>query len=75
MKNGNVEQKTLSVKVKQYMDWTILVLRKSGENSINLTKRNTHTLHLRTLMSNELKMVAKELKSYLILPPDGPSCE
>ena len=73
MKDYGIEQQRK--KVKRNLDWFILILIKSQGNAFKVTSQNIYTLNLQILMYNELKMVARELKPYLILPPDGPSCE
>ena len=75
MRDYVLEKQTLRQKVKGDLDWFIIILRKSQENAVESTKQNIYTLNLQILMCNELKMVGNELKPYLILPPDGPSCE
>jgi hypothetical protein len=75
MTDYGIDQQTLRKKVKQNLDWFILILRKSQGNAFKVTRQNMYTLNLQMLMHNELKMVGSELKPYLILPPDGPSCE
>ena len=73
MKDYGIEQQRK--KVKRNLDWFILILTKSQGNAFKVTSQNIYTFNLQILMYNELKMVASELKPYLILPPDGPSCE
>ena len=50
----------------------LLILKKSNDKIVHTTKPNTYVLNLENLISNECKMVLRELQPYLILPPDGP---
>ena len=75
MKDYGMEQQTLGNKVKRNLDWFILILIKSQGNAFKVTSQKIYTFNLQILMYNELRMVGSELKRYLILPPDGPSCE
>ena len=50
----------------------LLILKKSNDKILHTTKPNTYVLNLENLISNECKMVLRELTPYLILPPDGP---
>ena len=50
----------------------LLILKKSNDKILHTTKPNTYVLNLENLISNECKMVLRELQPYLILPPDGP---
>ena len=75
MKDYGMEQQTLGNKVKRNLDWFILILIKSQGNAFKVTSQKIYTFNLQILMYNELRMVGSELKRYLILPPDGQSCE